>query len=62
MLAGKVEKEMEKSSKDATAPSESSREGSVEFDNYIINEKIDKYSTFDDIGLKDNILRGIYEW
>ena len=60
MLAGKVEKEMEKSSKDATAPSEGSREGSVEFDNYIINEKIDKYSTFDDIGLKDNILRGIY--
>ena len=33
---------------------------SVEFDNYIINEEINKYSTFDDIGLKDSILRGIY--
>ena len=33
---------------------------SVEFDNYVINEDINKYSSFDDIGLKDEILRGIY--
>lgn len=33
---------------------------SVEFDNYIISEKIVKYTNFDDIGLNDKILRGIY--
>lgn len=33
---------------------------SVEFDNYIINETINKHTMFDSIGLKDNILRGIY--
>jgi len=33
---------------------------SVEFDNYIINDEITKYNSFDEIGLKDNILRGIY--
>ena len=56
MLAGtsKVKSEQMRDSKEVSS------ESTVELDNYIINEKINKYKSFDDIELKDNILRGIY--
>ena len=52
-----------KTIKTTEATAEATVEGdvsSVEFNNYIISEKINKYSTFEDIGLNDKILRGIY--
>ena len=46
------------SEKEIGAAAASEKEiGSVEFDNYIINENIEKYSSFDDIGLKDSICK-----
>ena len=59
MYSNTVEKE---TSKEVSMNSKSSKDNDsfVSFDNYIINEDIKKFKSFDELGLSDNILRGIY--
>ena len=44
----------------ASKANENNKNVGVVFDNYLINEEIKKYDSFDEIGLKNKILRGIY--